>query len=176
MMTPYERVKLSRERTATTFPLPTPRDCIRYAITELAEYDDALLRIERTGDLRNNARQPDPRAELGQCVYMLLSAYVQLDEEPAVYHEETSKPERWMLKFSYYDAMASLAMTADDVLSSTDVDVPVYERSTKEVIVAQADEAYNSLLMVAESHGWDMTSLVEDTCVAFESKHGTVVP
>ena len=79
-MTPYERVRLSRERTAATFPLPNVLDCIRYAITELAEYEDALLRQERASDKRNNDKQHDPRSELGQALYMLLSAAVQFGE------------------------------------------------------------------------------------------------
>jgi hypothetical protein len=159
MMNPYERVKLSRERTAATFPLPTPRDCIRYAITELAEYDDALLRLERAGDKRNNARQPDPQAELGQCVYMLLSAAVQTSGPPEYYPVLPDVSVVW-----YADTLKWLADMLQGFCDGFSA------------LAEELSRTYSALVGIASFHGWDMTSLVEDTCAAFEAKHGTVAP
>lgn len=82
-MTPYDRTHLSRNRTAGAFPFPELRPCIDYAICEFAgELRDAMLRYERAGDRRNNDRQHDQRAELGDAFYMLLSACIRADHAP----------------------------------------------------------------------------------------------
>ena len=47
-------VKAHRERSAAYFPLPTPAECIRYAMQELAELDDAWIVQENPAHKRNN--------------------------------------------------------------------------------------------------------------------------
>ena len=108
-MTPYERTQLSRERTAATFPFPSALDCIRYAVTELAEYDDALLRQERAGDKRNHDKAHDPRSELGQCGYMLLSEALQLNGTPQMDVAQREAPHEWEggERLAYYIALLS---------------------------------------------------------------------
>ena len=64
------------------------------AICELAEMDDAWLRFDRRDDKRNNVRLNDPVAELGQALYMLLSAAVQLGIEPQTDSVQTSNCRR----------------------------------------------------------------------------------
>lgn len=155
-MTPYERVKLSRERTAATFPLPSPVDCIRYAITELAEYDDALLRQERTGDKRNNDKAHSAERELGQALYMLLSAAVQLDFAP---HSggRFGFPERdW--RQNYCAAVRVLAWLAEDLPQTRLI-----------------NDTYAQLRKLAAHHGWDVAELVDGACAKFEAKHAPEV-
>ena len=170
-MTPYERVKLSRKRTANVFPLPSPLDCIRYSLCELCEYDDAMLRLERIGDKRNNARQPDPRAELGQALYMLLSAAaVQWGIKPFQYDhlsEQTrlhlySSALNWLTGFTLSPASAHL--------------VPPLSSPRRVALDIPVSGAYNVLCVLATFHGWHVDALVDDTCVAFEAKHAAVTP
>jgi len=158
-VTPYERVQQSRQLTAATFPLPSVLDCIRYAITELAEYDDALLRQERTGDKRNNDKGHDPRTELGQALYMLLSAAVQIEgAEIAIY------PMGGLTPFTHYSsAMIYLAQCA----SIANLD---HARGINPLM----NDAYSALLCLADWHGWPVDALIDDTCAAFERKHAPV--
>lgn len=151
-MTPYERVQQSRQRTAATFPLPPPVDCIRYAITELAEYDDALLRQERAGDKRNNAKDHDPRIELGQALYMLLSACVQRRHQPRggfYVHGPTCRS-------AYAKTLGVLASMLDNFHAE------------------DLSAAYTHIVVLAARHSWDVDALIDDTCAAFEAKHAAV--
>lgn len=162
MMNPYERVELSRECTAATFPLPTSLDCIRYAITELAEYDDALLRLERAGDKRNNARQPDPQAELGQAIYMLLSAATRFGERPEY--------QPW-LSFGMAPGTVYLNAMRYTLLILEYLQAP----SVEGVQLMEAfGAAYSHMLGIAVANDIDFMQLIHDTCAAFEAKHGTV--
>lgn len=156
-MTPYERVRQSRELTAATFPLPSVLDCIRYAITELAEYDDALLRAERTGDKRNNDKAHDPRGELGQAIYMMLSAYVQLGYGP-VYMTSVSSS----VVLSYFDVMYALA-AAGVAWTETPRDGLWVRR--------KFDDGYSGLLDLCIANKFDIDALINDTCARFEAKH-----
>lgn len=164
-MTPYERVKLSRERTAATFPLPSVTDCIRYAICELAEMEDAWLRIERADDKRNNVRQSSPYDELGQAVYMLLSAAVQLGVAPkllATYRDHDT----------YIDAYAYALYTLAALLT-------MMQRSQVDAERLQMvfDAAYSGIYATGAINGVDSVfdSLIDDTCAAFERKHAPAV-
>jgi hypothetical protein len=170
-MTPYERVQLSRQRTNATFPLPSVLDCIRYAITELAEYDDALLRAERTGDKRNNGKEHDPRSELGQALYMLLSAHIQWGECPDVYYYTPEPGKEWLNGMLYTGTMVELARLTDYVIALTSPIVPEYERELFVNVVGQAEDAYNNMYALAMYHKWDVDTLVDDTCNRFEQKH-----
>lgn len=165
-MTPYERVKLSRERTAGTFPLPNVLDCIRFAICELSEYDDALLRQERTGDKRNNDKAHDPRSELGQALYMLLSAAVQLKYEPDCLPVSchmgavSSNVADW-----YFDAMSYLADLGSE---ARDIGKSPYAITN---VTSIMDEPYSYLYAIADTNGWPVDALINDTCARFEAKH-----
>lgn len=64
----------SRNRLDGCFPWPqTLIANAEYALTEAAEYLDALLRIRRSTDKRNRNKDHDPLKELGQCGYMIAS-------------------------------------------------------------------------------------------------------
>lgn len=160
-MTPYERVRLSRERTAATFPLPSVLDCIRYAITELAEYDDALLRQERTNDKRNNDKAHDARSELGQCGYMLLSALLQL---PGPFYCGTKYNRDGVLHGTYYFALLhGLTRAATHAM---------YPASMGDA-VSYLHQSWGELVRLADVHGWPVDALIDDACAAFERKHAT---
>lgn len=60
---------------------PSPIDCLRYAVTEVAEAMDAWLRAQRPDNARNNSRQMDVLDELGDCALMLCST-LPLDKPP----------------------------------------------------------------------------------------------
>ena len=160
-MTPYERVKLSRERTAGVFPLPSPLDCIRYAICELAEYDDALLRLERIGDKRNNARQPDPRAELGQAFYMLLSGFVSIAEWASAPLMVEAERYGYDAAYVYFGVLSELADLARNMINEEEVDTVLYSYTS----------AWEGMLIICQCHGWDVAALVDDACATFEAKH-----
>lgn len=159
-MTPYERVQLSRQRTAGAFPLPSVLDCIRYAIYELAKYDDALLRQERTDDKRNNDKAHDPRVELGQCGYMLLSAAMQMRFGVDI---TTVQPIRdGVRRMSYYSILLiGLARAMSESSYGADSD-----KAKDELHLAWYDWAY-----LCDVHGWPVDSLIDDTCARFEAKH-----
>ena len=70
----FRTVKLHRTRSAVYFPMPTPIDCMRFALQELIEWDDCLLRKERPEYRRNNGREHDAQHELGQAGYMIASS------------------------------------------------------------------------------------------------------
>lgn len=169
-MTPYERVKLSRKRTASTFPLPSPLDCIRYALCELCEYEDAMLRLERIGDKRNNDRQPDPRAELGQALYMLLSAAVQWGIKPKRY-DPLSQQSRLHLYSSALNWLTGFTLSPVNTHLA-----PPLSAARRVALDIPVSGAYNVLCALAAVHGWDVDTLVEDTCTAFEAKHAAVQP
>ncbi len=170
-MTPYERVRKSRELTAATFPLPSVLDCVRYAITELAEYDDALLRQERTGDKRNNDKAHDPRNELGQALYMLLSAYMQWDEAPNGMYFPLGADEQWIGRSLYFASLTELSYLANYVLSTVDIETPSHERMKMSDVLGKADDVYDSMYALAMFTGWNVDALIDDTCAAFEAKH-----
>ncbi len=157
-MTPYERVRQSRELTAATFPLPSVLDCIRYAITELAEYDDALLRQERTGDKRNNDKAHDPRNELGQCGYMLLSAMMVANKPPQPYRPTAVQDPTALYPF----VLRNLA----DCVIGAGPGTNAFGR-----LMPRMQVAYDAWCSLAASRGWYVDALIDDTCAAFEAKH-----
>ncbi len=163
-MNAYERVKLSRERTKDVFPLPGVSDCIRYAICEMAEMDDAWLRFERMSDKRNNVRISDPYLEFGQALYMLYSAAVQMGMEPE--YDTLYFAGRMTMESMYAYAMYRMTV----VLST--MQLTMVEKSR---LQSEFNGAYTSLLVLGELFGWDTAEAVEDACAAFEVKHlGTV--
>lgn len=61
------------------FPLPDPKSCLMYAVTEVGEAVDALLREERPGDKRRRTDKSDFRDELGDVVLMLSASLYDVD-------------------------------------------------------------------------------------------------
>ena len=61
-----------REESKDVYPWPDDDHCILFAITELGEAIDALLR-EEDGWLRNNEKEHSFYKELGDAAYMILS-------------------------------------------------------------------------------------------------------
>lgn len=62
------------------FPIPEPADSMRYAVTEAAEAIDAHLRLTRVNDVRANERGEDPFSELGDVVFMIVTAMPRDDD------------------------------------------------------------------------------------------------
>lgn len=167
-MNPYERVRLSRSLTNATFPLPAPLDCVRYAITELAEMDDALLRMERAGDKRNNTRNTDPRAEMGQCGYMLLSALVQLPGAgPKAIEDRVLAISS--ARTTYFTLLGDLAAVGQEMERG----VEDGSGGTLRRAATLLGIAWRNFSRLACLHGWSVDDLIEDACAAFEARHAT---
>ena len=144
-------VQESRARTAGVFPLPDAVDCIDYAITEAAEYLDAMLRQRRAGDKRNNDKAHDARKELGQCGYMICSAVMQINT-------------------SHLDALdwqASQVYMASSIYSVLGIlcEVQSPPSDYQEVDALDAWHAF------ALHCGWNPAELIRETCADFERKH-----
>lgn len=163
------RVELSRKRTeGSALTLPDPYTCARYGLTEGAECDDANLRLDRTGDFRNNARNDDPRKEWGQCGYMILSALIQLPNAQHIYakvgdrlhtlYELEPRPMRW-----YASTMNCLAQY-------------LIEHVTLHPFAVSGQSlcwAFMYWAQYATLRGWEPAKLIDETCTAFEAKHCT---
>ena len=70
--------KFYRDECGSYYVLPLVKHCARYAIQELAEMDDVMMRME-TSHQRNNDRTPTTdklRKELGQALCMVLDCIV----------------------------------------------------------------------------------------------------
>lgn len=160
-MNHLERVKQSREKLEGHFPYPSALDCIRYAVQEMAEYDDAIMRFEQPYHKRNNERTPDPRRELGQAMYMLLSAINlrKLDHSHQSHYGDQP---------SLYGAIIN---TLGDAIQM--YDHPSYHSWTQHVDIALAWAwSYMQELASLQGYGgWDVDKLIEETCADFERKH-----
>jgi hypothetical protein len=152
-----ERVSKSRQLLEGKFPYPAGRQCIRYAIQEMAEYDDALMRLMEPEHKRNNERTPDHRKELGQAIYMAASALLLLPKEYEVRPtialslntEET---------FGMVVHHLGLALTYSDGFLF--------------YISADVQYALSYMRQLCTRRGWDIDLLVEETCQEFERKWG----
>jgi hypothetical protein len=166
IVTPYERVQLSRQRTNDTFPFPELRPNLDYTICEFGgEYRDALLRDERNDDKRNTMRGHDARAEMGDSFYMLLSACIRADHAP-----ECHPVPDWNRRRRCNEILRSLTRAADEAArldgETTSMDY-AYEG-----VCRHMDEAYSNMVILATSQGWPVDALVEDACAKFERKYG----
>lgn len=141
-----EIVRESRQRTAGVFPLPDVAGCVDYAITEAGETLDAKLRMERTGDKRNHAKDADMRKEWGQTGYMIASALIQIDDCPM---------ETPVVGGSIYTVLVALCSFQ---MSPTD--------SVDWILDSLAD-----WYSICDDNNWEATELLSETCVAFERKH-----
>lgn len=163
-MTAEERVKLSRNRTCPQFPLPVFNKCVRYAIQECGETDDAWMRIEEPGHKRNNERQPDPRREWGQVGYMILSAAIQRGKDRQFRCDHVHSPAYLLAGFGeeYFGRVVmALGMTL------------IYdcEINTTLKAVEQLRVAFAAWVHVCRCYAWDPDELIDETCMAFETKH-----
>ena len=166
MTTPYERVQLSRQRTAGVFPLPSVLDCIRYAITELAEYDDALLRDERSGDVRNSDKAHSQRAELGDAFYMLMSACIKAEHKPKLHNAEALPPRQQC------NAIVRLLTHAADAADDIEQFGPAED--TLEILHDALDGAYTYMVALCVGwYDWRPADVVEEACQKFERKHAS---
>jgi hypothetical protein len=125
--------------------------------------DDAWLRLERRDDKRNNERTHDPRAELGQAFYMLLSAAMQLGIEPATPSDILY---RWSVYESIYaSALKSMARLLDMSMMPAEAVSPDYAQGA-------FDAAYYAMFAAGALYDWDdLDIMVDETCTAFERKH-----
>jgi len=151
-------VRKSRERTAGVFPLPTVDDCIDFAITEAAEYIDALKREDATYK-RNNDKTHNKRNEWGQCGYMICSAIIQIDT-------------------SHLDALDwELYITAEQgnvyvvITRLCDIRTGLAWMNHENPHV----DALDDWQAFAVKCGWNPAELLRETCAAFERKHLPVV-
>lgn len=153
-----ERVGSSRMMLDGKFPYPSAVDCMRYAIQEMAEMDDAMMRQEQPEHKRNNGREHDPRKELGQAGFMLLSAALYLENTYPTDDKEV-------------DAHVSTVELWANCIDSACMAVKDF--SLNLVSYASVDISYALAYWkhIASSHGWDVAELIEDTCADFERKH-----
>lgn len=155
-----EYIAAERAALAGCYPLPSPLDCVRYALTELGEYEDAMLRAERTGDKRNNQKPSDARRELGQVGEMLGAAANQL---------------RW-IDFVSSDITERDAERFDwiaDILSAL---VIAYEyRCMSNHSAYKVHMAFLYWVCLVKWHGWDPNSLLVERYAQVREKHCTEV-
>ena len=148
-----ERVGSSRMMLDGKFPYPSAMDCMRYAVQEMAEYDDALMRQEQPDHKRNNSREHDPRKEAGQAGYMIVSAMLKVEGCKADCESQ------YMNKKCLYGA---IVRELGDALS---------EEMINMYVVNGLDWALAYWKELCTLYGWDVPTLIEDTCADFERKH-----
>lgn len=165
-MTPYERTALSRERTAAAFPFPELRPCIDYTICEFAgELRDAVLRDERTEDLRNTDRAHSQRTELGDAFYMLLSACLRVDHAPQLRPVVgTYSPRRECNEIVRY-----LTHAADQ---AEQLEGNCIRYDAHAMLCRHLDHAYSYMVHLCV-HWYDVgvAAVVDEACAKFERKH-----
>jgi NTP pyrophosphatase (non-canonical NTP hydrolase) len=166
-MTPYERVTLSRQRTAATFPFPALRPCIDYAICEFAgELRDAVLRDERATDVRNNDRAHSQQKELGDSFYMLLSACIQADHEPQLHPIVGTYAFR-----RHCNEIVRYLTYAADHAARLDGETTSYD-GAHDGVCRNLDHAYSYMVgLCLHGYGWNVDTLIDETCNRFEAKH-----
>ncbi len=157
-----KRVGESRLLLDGHLPFPGEIGCVDYAIGEMYEYRDAIMRQENPDHKRNNERTADPRKELGQAMYMIVSAMLWFPDPdrmlgvryPSAY-VDTSMPHQY-----YFNAVSELA---DAGLHFLQVDWVTG--------VELLQFAWLSCIKLCQVHGWEVTCLIEETCGDFERKH-----
>ena len=161
MTTLYDYVEIvrdSRERTAGVFPLPTVDDCIDFAITEAAEYIDALKR-ENAAYKRNNDKEHSTRKEWAQCGYMICSAIIQIDTSH--FDDMDWEP--------YITAKQGNVYVVISRLCDIRTGLAWMNYENPHVGVLDDWQAF------AVKCGYDPADLLRETCAAFERKHLPVV-
>lgn len=159
-MNNFERVEQSRQRTNPTFPLPTYAKCIRYAVQEAAEADDALMRQEEPHHIRNSQRQPDVKQECGQCGYMILSAAIQAACKTQYKTLSLKDSERRNAAAMFGLIVAHLGGALFDYAND-------YDTLSESNLLG----AYEAWIRFCRIMGWNDEELINETCAAFEAKH-----
>lgn len=152
-----DRVVLSRKRTAAAFPLPAFDRCVRYAIQECGETDDAWMREEHPEHKRNSERTPFPRREWGQVGYMILSGATQRvdwGKYQTQIHGHVQEPRSTL--FGGVVMQLGLAL--------------IYERNWS-WSQSHLHTAFVNWVYLCRLEGWDPDELIDETCKAFEAKH-----
>lgn len=164
-MTPYERVQLSRQRTAATFPFPELRACIDYAICEFAgELRDAQLRDERGGDVRNNDKAHSQRAEMGDAFYMLFSACIRAEHAPVLVPVVGS----YTLRRQCNEITRYLTHAADHAEMLED---DAGNDRARDALCRSLDYAYSYMVALCTlDFAWPVGGVVSAACVKFEHK------
>lgn len=164
-MTPYARTKLSRERTAETFPFPALRPSLDYTICEFAgELRDAMLRDERSGDVRNTDRAHSQRAELGDAFYMLLSACIKADHKPQLGKAEAMPPRQRC------NVIVRLLAHAADAADDIEQFGPAEDNLA--ILHDALDGAYTHMVALCVGwYDWRPGDVVGEACRKFERKH-----
>lgn len=159
-MNVLERIRYSRNCTNDTFPLPIIIDCLWYAYTESGEAIDARLRMAQPEHLRNNHRNVDMRKEVGQVIYMLGSAWVQMHRTNifALWPVGNGEP---ALDFALTEACERTVQAVATVLCG--------DKSAAVIVLAMQAWCH-----VCALSGWDVDALIEETCADFERKHCVV--
>ena len=165
-MTPSARVQVSRERTAETFPFPALRPSLDYTICEFAgELRDAVLRYERTGDVRNNDKAHDQQAELGQAFYMLLSACIKADHEPVLMPVVST----YSLRRECNEIVRYLTHAADHAEQIETGHGAWYDAA--DMLHRHLDHAYSYMVHLCTFvYGRPVDGVVNAACVKFERK------
>lgn len=143
-------------------PYPDEIGCIIHCTGEATEYRDARRRVEHPEEKRNNGKQHDPRKELGQCAYMLLSGLLYRSEwiEGDLFYppEESDAVETEYIYFCLLQSISDLALV---ILDDLEIDT----------VLREYRFAWEGIALLAKYHGWDVAELIEDTCADFERKH-----
>ena len=160
-----ERVGSSRLMLDGKFPYPDEIGCIIHCAGEATEYRDARRRIENPEEKRNNGKQHDPRKELGQCAYMLLSGLlynqqrnvstIRLPLDYAQYEQQYDQ------EYVYFGLLSELGALGQALMD----DEEIY------IIFEQYNQVWEGICILCYVHGWDVAELIEDTCADFERKH-----
>ena len=153
----FRTVKMHRTRSADYFPLPTPAQCMRYAIQELAELDDAWMRQENPAHKRNNGREHDAELELGQAGYMIASSLLDCfsDVEIARLAYTGTRTSRW----AYLVAKCADSLT-----------VPGYD-----LFAPFAHDALYLWVRLVSDEGIDPLALLSDVAQRIDQKWGQKV-
>lgn len=146
------RVWESRRRLRDVYPLPGVRDCYLYAVTEVGEYVDAVLRRERVDDKRNCEREMDERWEFGQAGWMICSGLMQ----------EVGVMGRWW-------------EWGDEVLVGECDWVDVMRCLLDVLRGGSGVSALSAWWLACEGYGWDPMNLIDEVCEAVERKYGVMV-
>lgn len=150
-----EYIASERQALAHCYPLPSPLDCVRYALTELGEYEDAMLRAERTGDKRNNVKPSDARRELGQVGEMIGAAIVQLDG--------------WkMLVFDCWNSGRRITLVADLSISIAEA---MYSSYPDCIVPGEAADAFGAWIDLCHYHGWEPHALLAERYAQVRERH-----
>ena len=130
---------------------------------DLAAADYVVVAVPTPID---NAKQPDPRAELGQAIYMLLSGFVSIAEWASAPLMVEAERYGYDAAYVYFGVLSELADLARNMINEEEVDTVLYSYTS----------AWEGMLIICQCHGWDVAALVDDTCAAFEAKHMEAQP